>query len=342
MVGAERAYSRGMKVTYKNLEYLKEVTRTPRPEWFTENEIILDHPAFLLREFQRGPDTIVIVPPQAGHASCIADYDDQQSLVQTAAKSGRGVYAIDWKSCPRERKGETLEDLVNQVYAALEPFDEPVTLIGLCQGGWLAATFTALFPHRVSELIVAGAPINAKAGGGHIQNLVGILPQSYYEQMVIWGGGTMRGEFMLFGWKMMNPIERMQDYIDLWHATGTAKFRKLQKFRDWYEYTQDLAGVWYLQAVDRIFRRNDLWEGRLELFGEPVRFSNITCPVVSIAGENDDITLIPQALALPGTHVTIPDVGHIGIFMSKKSQPYWEKILVKEEICPEKHVICST
>jgi poly(3-hydroxyalkanoate) synthetase len=319
-----------MQVLQKNIEYFKEIFRDSKPDWFTENEIVVDHSAFTLRRFQEGPRNILIVPPQAGHASTIADFDDRQSLVQTAMKSGRGVYAMDWKSCTPERRNETIEDLVKQLLIAFDALETPITLVGLCQGGWLCAIFASLYPEKVDRLIVAGSPINATAGGGHIQDLVNTHPQSHYEFLVNMGGGRMRGELMLFGWKMMNPIDRLQDYVNLWCAIGTDKFSKIQKFREWYEYTQDIAGVWYLEAVDKIFRRNDLWEGRLELFGKTVCLENITCPATSIAGENDDITLIPQALALTGNTIIIPQVGHIGIFMSKKSQPYWEKIFGEE------------
>ncbi len=320
-----------MEVWRRNIEFLNELARRPNPEWYSRNEIVMSHPAFFLRKFgSGGKETVVIVPPQAGHSSTICDFDAGQSLVQTALNFGHNVYVIDWKSCTPERKDEGIDDLVLQVRDATKNIRGPFTLVGLCQGGWLSAIFAASFPERVKHLLVAGAPINAKAGGGYLQQMVQSLPQEFYEGLVDMGGGLMRGEFMLLGWKMMNLFDRTQDYFDLWCAIGTDRFRKIQRFRDWYEYTQDLAGRYYLESVDRIFRKNDLWEGRLRVLGATVNLKDISCPITSIAGEGDDITLVPQALALPGTHVLIPEVGHIGIFMSRKAQKYWEKIWRKK------------
>ncbi|MBI2041891.1 MAG: DUF3141 domain-containing protein [Candidatus Nealsonbacteria bacterium] len=305
---------------------MEEVCRTPQPEWFSSNEIIIDHPAFFLRKFSSGGKIAFIITPQAGHSGIISDFGEGQSLVRTLIGLGFSVYVMDWKSCTPTRKNEGIEDLVKQVLIASDEFKQKFTLIGLCQGGWLSAAFTSLFPEKIDHLIVAGAPINAKIGGGYLQELVESCPQIYFEYLVTMGGGLMRGELMLTGWKMMNFADRVQDYTDLWCAVGTEKFDKIHHFRNWYECSYHLAGRYYLEAVDMIFRRNDLWEGRMKLLGRKVDLRNISCSITSIAGEKDDITLIPQALALPGKHIVIPEVGHIGIFMGRKSQEYWKQI----------------
>lgn len=317
----------------RNLKFFEqisgEILKTNKTGWFTPNDIIMDRPAFSLRKFSAGKDVVLIVPPQAGHNSTICDFDDRQSLIQTAIELGKCVYVIDWKSCTLDRKNETIEDLVSHLLAAANIIPQPFTLIGLCQGGWLSAIFASLFPEKIKHLVVAGAPINAKAGEGYLQTLVETFPQNFFEEIVSLGGGIMRGNLILMGWKMMHPVERTKDYIDLWLAVGTDEFWKIKKFRDWYECPQDLAGAYYLETVDKIFRKNELWEGKLNILGKPVKLENISCPITSIAGENDDITPVPQALALPGGRIVIPGVGHIGIFMSKKSQKYFREILGK-------------
>lgn len=305
----------------------KEIFRCAKPEWFSENKIIADQPAFFLRKFSDGEDNVLIVPPQAGHNSTICDFDEGQSLVQTIKAARKGVYAIDWKPCTIDRKNESISDLIVHLLNAVNAMPRPLTLMGLCQGGWLSAAFASLFRYKIKHLIVAGSPINAKIGGGYLQMLVETLPHSFFEELVAMGCGVMKGELILMGYKMMHPIERTKDYLDLWLAAGTDKFRKIQKFRNWYEFPQDLPGVYYLEAVDRIFRKNELWEGKLEMLGRLINLGNISCPITSIAGGNDDITLKPQALALPGDKIVIPGVGHIGIFMARKSQEYIKEII---------------
>ena len=88
---------------------------------------------------------------------------------------------------------------------------------------------------------------------------------------------------------------------------------------------RSIAGVWYLQAVDRLFRRNELVSGKLGF-----DLSKIRCPVHLIAGEIDDITPPPQVLNMENyinskeRHSSvIPKCGHIGLFIKSAALPYW-------------------
>lgn len=38
---------------------------------------------------------------------------------------------------------------------------------------------------------------------------------------------------------------------------------RIRRFRRWYEYTQSIAGGWYKQAVNELFKKNKLVKGRL-------------------------------------------------------------------------------
>lgn len=70
------------------IKFMATAFPTEKPVWTTNNEIVLEHPAFLLRCFRKGPGSpTLVVPPQAGHSSHIADYDVNQSLVETTLKN---------------------------------------------------------------------------------------------------------------------------------------------------------------------------------------------------------------------------------------------------------------
>ena len=154
-----------------------------------------------------------------------------------------------------------------------------------------------------------------------------------YRDVVNGNNGIMSGRMMLLGWKLMNPISRfIGDYADIFTdilLNKETKNAKVKKFRTWYEYTQDIAGGWYLQACEYLFLKNLLVKGELKVKGHYIDLSKITCKVVMIAGDNDEITLKDQMFAL-GIHVSskeqleilIKKVGHIGCFMAKKSQKH--------------------
>ncbi len=298
------------------------------PTWSTPNEIIFENDATRLRCFRPGGDRPwLILPPQAGHHSCVADFGDGKSLVQTLLRhSGHGVYAVEWKPCTWARRNETIDDLVLQAHAAVERVGGEVRLVGLCQGGWVSAIYAALHPERVAKLILAAAPIDFTAGGGKIQAFVRNTPMAAYRAMVMAGAGLMRGANLLLGFKLLNPIGRFWgDYAEvLMRADNSAHVERWRRFSRWYEYTQDVAGGWYLQAVERLFKGNDLVGGRLEVLGRTVDLGRIRCRTVLIAATRDDITL-PEQVFNAGRHLGTPRrsilrllierCGHIGVFI---------------------------
>ncbi|MFA5653567.1 MAG: alpha/beta fold hydrolase [Desulfomonilia bacterium] len=288
----------------------------------------------------RAGDPILIVPPQAGHHSSIADYAPNQSLVQTCLRqTNHPVYVIEWKSSTLSRRGETIDDLVKQTMLCVKKAGPPVILAGLCQGGWLSAIYAALFPDDVRALMLAAAPIDFTAGGGKIQDMVNTLPLMYYQYLVGLSGGNMSGDLMLMGWKMMNSYDRfVRDYLNLWiNVQDESYLERTRKFSRWYEYAQDISGRWYLDVVEKLFKQNRLIRGTLEVLCEYVDLQNISCPLALLAGERDDITLVPQVHNLehyastPRDHIfkaVIPQAGHISVFMGRRAlQHEWPAAL---------------
>ncbi|HQG32482.1 MAG TPA: alpha/beta fold hydrolase [Deltaproteobacteria bacterium] len=312
------------------------------PEWVSSNRKIFEDDAVILRRFDedRSGEPLLIVPPQAGHHSSIADYSSDHSLVKTClANTSSPVFAIEWKPSTCKRQGEGIDDLVKQLMLCVKMAGPRVTLAGLCQGGWLSAIYTSLFPRDVKALILAASPIDFSAGGGKIQEIVNTIPFWYYRYMVSCGGGNMLGDYMLMGWKLMNPYDRfVGDYVNLWLNVGNRSYiERAKRFSRWYEYTQDISGRWYLEVVKDLFKENKLIKGELEVLGTRVDLKAITCPLALLAGERDDITLIPQVhniadhASTPKAHIfkaIIPNAGHISVFMGKRAlQHEWPDAL---------------
>jgi pimeloyl-ACP methyl ester carboxylesterase len=64
---------------------------------------------------------------------------------------------------PRQEDLE-IDNYLAKLIVAIDDLGSFVNLIGLCQGGWMAAMATARFPDKVNALVLAGAPIDAGAG----------------------------------------------------------------------------------------------------------------------------------------------------------------------------------
>ena len=144
------------------------MTRKP-PVWASPHEIVFESPIARLRDFSTshtpGLVPTLVLPPQAGHASCVVDYSAEQSQMRTILASGlERALSLDWVCATQETKDASVEDYLDVIDRAVEHCGGRVNLIGDCQGGWLATIYGALYPEKINTLTLAGAPIDFHAG----------------------------------------------------------------------------------------------------------------------------------------------------------------------------------
>jgi poly(3-hydroxybutyrate) depolymerase len=101
-----------------------------------------------------------------------------------------------------------------------------------------------------------------------------------------------------------------------------------EKHRDFYdEYmaVMDLTAEFYMQTIETVFVRHSLPKGEMTHRGAPVDLTAIKrCALMTVEGENDDISGIGQTVAALELCTGIPDsmklnylqkdVGHYGVF----------------------------
>lgn len=335
MAMAAGLLAEGAAIAARNLRFAEEEIRIHaqrRPDFATPNRVRLELRTMRLREFGTGHTGIptLVDAPHAGHTAVIADYAQGQSLVQTLLEGGLGpVLLTDWKPATEDMKDLEIDNYLADAVVAIDDLGGRVHLVGLCQGGWLAAMLAARFPEKVETLALAGAPIDTEAGNGPVKRMAHSLPMSFYEELVALGGGLMKGEFMLQGWKNMHPAEHyFAEHVDLYeHLDDPGYVAKREIFERWYENPIDLPGRWYLQAISRLFKENRLARGEYVALGRTLDLRRIVCPTYLLAGADDDITTPQQVLGAarligtPARHIvsrTVPG-GHIGLFMGART-----------------------
>jgi poly(3-hydroxybutyrate) depolymerase len=337
----------GLRMYRDNLRFLREaeeITFPPPPEWATPNCMLMDLDTMRLRDFsphQKGSKDIPVLvdTPFAGHSSTIADYAKGQSLVETLqAGPLKRVLAMDWKSATPAMKDFDIDTYLADIDKVVAALGNCVHLIGLCQGGWMSAMYTALFPEKVRSLVLAGAPIDTGAGNSFIKKIAHNLPMSFFEELVESGGGLFLGQIMLAGWKSMHPEKQFEKYLDLYlyeHIEEKNYIDRTETFERWYENPVNLPGAFYLQAVQQLFKENRLARGEFIGLGKRLSLEDITCPAYLLAGDADDITPKEQVFDAEkylGTHKKqivrklVPG-GHIGLFMGTKTlQESWPAV----------------
>jgi poly(3-hydroxyalkanoate) synthetase len=320
-----------------------------QPTWTTPHEIVFEGPIARLRDFSRrgaGRNLVptLVLPPQAGHDSCIVDYSAEQSQMGAILAAGlERAFSVDWIGATRKTADASIDDYLDLIDQAIDHCGGRVNLIGDCQGGWLASIYAALEPERVNTLTLAGAPIDFHAGEPVIHEVVRQLAPGgdlrFYEALVAAGGGVLKGEYMLSGFIMIQPGDEISRQVELLlNLNDPAHVSRYREFEDWFKYTQDIPGAFYLWIVRHLFRDNSLISGELTLRGRHVELSSIDMPLNLLAGATDHITPPDQVFALAEfastprelVHRDVTAGGHLGLFMGHEAlREHWPRLLAK-------------
>jgi poly(3-hydroxybutyrate) depolymerase len=329
------------------MRWLEVSTKRRQPTWSTAHEVVFEAPVARLRDFSLASEAdgvvpTLVLPPQAGHDSCIVDYSPEQSQMRTILSAGLSrAFTLDWLGATPATRDATIDDYLAVIDRAIEHAGGRVNLIGDCQGGWLATIYAALRSERVNTLTIAGAPIDFRAGepviGAVMERIAPGGRMDAYRALVAAGGGTLKGEHMLAGFILIKPDNELarqaQLLVNIHDPEHVARYRQ---FEDWFKHTQDIPGAFYLWIVQHLFRDNELLSGKLEIAGEAVNLARIICPVNLLGGAIDYITPPAQVFALANAVGTGPSNitrrvttgGHLGLFMGREAlEEHWPPIL---------------
>ena len=257
------AVARGL--TYLACDLPAAITVT-EPCWVTPNEIVLELESVRLRCFGQPGKTqpVLVCAPFALHAATITDLAPGYSLIESLQTSTQAaVYVTDWRSANLDRGSRGIDDYLADLNVLVDELGGRSDLVGLCQGGWMGLAYAARFPRKVSKLVLAGAPIDIAAEDSLLSQLAHSTPMAVFKEMVTLGGGLMLGRRLFQFWQPQSlDTAVIRSTLQVENSIGTDSFRHLEaRFREWYAWTFDLPGRFYLEAVERIYLKNELQRG---------------------------------------------------------------------------------
>jgi poly(3-hydroxybutyrate) depolymerase len=302
----------------------------PEPEWTTRHDVSVELGSVRLRDFSAAHDGIatLICAPYALHGSTIADFAADHSLVTALRDAGlKRIFVTDWRSADPDMRFFSIDTYLADLNVLVDELGGTVDLIGLCQGGWLALIYAARFSAKVRKLVLAGAPVDNGAGASGLTQIARDTPISIFKELVDVGQGRILGQHVLRFWALAEfDRETIHHLLQASDVIDSPAFERLEaRFRDWYAWTVDLPGVYYLQVVQQLFKENRLAAGQFVALGRKVDLSQVRCPLFLLAARNDELLAPEQIFAtarLVGTPAdairkTIAPGGHLGLFMGR-------------------------
>jgi poly(3-hydroxybutyrate) depolymerase len=311
------------------------------PKWATPNTIVLELKTVRLRDFStvEGGIPTLLCAPFALHSAAVADLAPGHSLVVALREAGlRQLFVTDWRSATADMRFFAIDDYLADLNVLVDQIGGIVDLIGLCQGGWMSLLYAARFPAKVRKLVLAGAPVDIAAGQSGLSALVDASPSAFFHELVNLGDGRVLGRSVQKFWgpETVNS-EDIREMLQTGELVGSPAFAKLEAiFRDWHAWTVDLPGTYYLEVIEKLYRKNQIAAGKFVALGKTVDLANMRAPVYLLAAGEDELVARAQLFAtehLVGTpandirKATAP-CRHAGLFMGKTILGnYWPRIV---------------
>jgi polyhydroxyalkanoate synthase subunit PhaC len=259
----------------------------------------------------------------------ILDLQPGRSVVEMLTTQGFEVYLIDWIPPTRAESWRGFdayvnEDLVHAVQAVQQCTGvEHVSLLGYCFGSLLTTLYTALHPATVKHLITLTLPLDMGVRTLPFYNLIGRLrPETVTLLTATYG--NCPAWVMNAGFTAMAPVHHAMDkYVGLCRNQDKDGYAEtFALIERWLNSDVPLAGQIFYELMTDFFQHNRLMHGDLRVGGEVVDLKNITCPVLNIIGEYDDVVHPQSSLPLVelvgsrDTHNLMFPTGHIGAVVS--------------------------
>ena len=313
---------------------------SPPPKWATANRVVLELPCMRLREFCAEEHAVptLICAPFALHRATIADFAPGHSLVRALHGAGLShICVTDWLSASPQMRYLSIDNYLADLDVAADELGGKLDLIGLCQGGWMALLFAARFPEKVRKLVLAGAPVDIRAGESALSRLTTQMPLAAFEQLVELGGGRILGDRVLGLWGPRTlDSESVRQLLQVPRRLGGPALRRLEaEFQKWHATTVDLPGTYYLEVVEWLYKQNRLAAGRLVALGHRIDLARVRVPLFLLAARDDNVVAPGQVFATEarvGTaaseiETAIAPCQHLGLFMGARTlRTIWPRI----------------
>jgi polyhydroxyalkanoate synthase subunit PhaC len=259
----------------------------------------------------------------------ILDLQPGKSVVESLLQQGFEIYLTDWLPPQRQDSWRGFDAYVNGDIAnavrvlQIQEGVKRLNLMGYCLGGLLTLLYSALHPDNVKNLITLTLPFDMGVRDLPFYNLVDFVSDDAIELVTrIYGNcpaWMVNGSFNL-----MAPIHHALDkYIGRYRnglREGYAEMFEL--FEHWMRSDMPLAGQVYREMHQLIFKRNALREGYMKVADEQVNLRRVTCPLLNVVAEHDDVVHPRSSLGLL-EHIGSEDkcnlsfpTGHIGAVVS--------------------------
>ena len=325
MMDTQKKMAKGLE-TLMNVDY-SGANQTPKELVFQMDKMKLYHYEPRVKDITKTP---LIVVYALVNKEYMMDLQPDKSMMRKLLDGGIDVYIIDWGYPTADDRYLTLGDYINGYIDEAVEFVrrkhkiQKVNIMGICQGGTFSFIYTSLHQEKVKNLVSLVTPIDFSTDDALLFKWGPYLNAD----KIVEAFGNVPGDFMNAGFVFLKPFDLMVDkYVSLIDILDDEeKMANFLRMEQWIFDSPDQVGQAYKEFQNEMYHNNSLAKGQLVLEGKKVDLKNVTCPVLVMLGKKDnqvppDATRpIPKLIGSKDCELVEIDTGHIGLFVSGRSQ----------------------
>lgn len=158
-----------------------------------------------------------------------------------------------------------------------------------------------------------------------------------FQSLVDLGNGRVIGRNFAKFWGNDADASDIREALQTLQPIGSPEFTRLEAiFKNWNSWTIDVPGTYYLEVIEKLYKRNELASGSFVALGQEIDLSRLRLPMYLLAGSADEVVTPEQLLAVERLVGAQPEhlryevapCNHLGLFMGRRVlEEYWPRIV---------------
>jgi poly(3-hydroxybutyrate) depolymerase len=282
---------------------------------------------------------LLIVAPMSGHYATLL-----RGTVEAFLPTHE-VYITDWvnaRMVSLAAGGFDLDDYIDYLREMLAVLGPGAHTIGVCQPAVPLIAAIALMEAEndadiPASMTLMGGPIDTRRSPTAVNLLAERRGVAWFRDNCLnvvpfphpgFGRVVYPGFLQLSGFMAMNLDRHVSAHVDMFNNLVSGDGDSAEKHREFYdEYmaVMDLTAEYYMQTIETVFVEHSMPKGDMRHRGARIDLKAIhRCALMTVEGENDDISGVGQTYAAQELCTNIPDdlkihylqkdVGHYGVF----------------------------
>src|SRR5471032_1607450 len=276
----------------------------------------------LTRPLRSPQPRVLIVAPMSGHYATLL-----RGTVEAFLPTHE-VYITDWANARMVSSAEgrfDLDDYIDYLRQMLGVLGPGAHTIGVCQPAVPLIAAVALMeaendPDLPASMTLMGGPIDTRRSPTAVNLLAERRGVEWFRENCLhhvpfpYPGFTRLvypGFLQLSGFMAMNLDRHVNAHVDMFNHLVSGDGDSAEKHREFYdEYmsVMDLTAEYYMQTIETVFVEHSLPKGEMTHRGTRIDLAAIhRCGLMTVEGENDDISGVGQTYAAQELCSDIPE-----------------------------------